>query len=419
MAPEVTDRRTVPPDRFWRSVGVVLSGTVAAQAIPLLGSLVLARQYAPAQYGIFSAWLGMAYLAAVVLTGRFEMALGIVPDGEPRRLAVQATLATIVIAAATMAAAGILLVLLLPGLRRDLTPAMIAAFVPTALLISASQTWQLWAAADGRFRDLTILRVSQSAAITGPQIAAGFLWPEASSLALSHLAGVAAGVCVAAWRMPLGPIAAFRDHVPAFWRRHRGFPVFSLPADTVNTAAAQLPLLIVTSRFGAEAAGLLALTLRTLGAPIALLGASVLDVFRRRAATGFRERGECRAEYLETFRVLALGSIVLSPIVVLLGEPLFTLAFGARWARAGTIAAWLMPMFALRFVASPLSYMVYVAGKQHVDLVWQVCLLGMTLATLWLPAGFDGAMKWYSAGYGAMYVVYLVLSYRFSLGTRR
>jgi O-antigen/teichoic acid export membrane protein len=400
-------------------VGVVLSGTVAAQAIPLLGSLVLARQYAPAQYGVFSAWLGMAYLAAVVLTGRFEMALGIVPDGEPRRLAVQATLATILLAAAAMAAVGIVALLVFPGLRADLTPAMVAAFVPTSLLIAAAQTWQLWAAADGRFRDLTILRVSQAAAITAPQIAAGFLAPTATTLALSHFCGVLVGVCVAAWRMPLGPLAAFRDHVPSFWRRHRGFPSFSLPADSVNTAAAQLPLLIVTSRFGAEAAGLLALTLRTLGAPIALLGASVLDVFRRRAATAFRERGECRAEYVETFRILSLASIVLSPIVVVLGEPLFAVVFGARWARAGAIAAWLVPMFALRFVASPLSYMVYVAGKQHVDLAWQVCLLGVTLATLWLPGGFDGAMKWYSAGYGSMYLVYLMLSYRFSLGTRR
>ena len=80
------------PGRFWRSVGVVLSGAAAAQVIPLIGSLALARLYAPAQFGLFAAWLGMAHLAAVVITGRYENALALEHDGEPRRVGAAATL---------------------------------------------------------------------------------------------------------------------------------------------------------------------------------------------------------------------------------------------------------------------------------------------------------------------------------------
>lgn len=72
---------------FWRSVASVLTGTALAQAIPILGSLVIARQYAPSEFGRFSAWLGLVLLAAVALTGRFETALALEPDGEPRRRA--------------------------------------------------------------------------------------------------------------------------------------------------------------------------------------------------------------------------------------------------------------------------------------------------------------------------------------------
>jgi O-antigen/teichoic acid export membrane protein len=66
---------------FWRSVGLVLTGTVAAQSIPLLGALVIARIYAPTEFGVFSAWMGIVMLAAVVVTGRFEMALAVEVDG--------------------------------------------------------------------------------------------------------------------------------------------------------------------------------------------------------------------------------------------------------------------------------------------------------------------------------------------------
>ena len=58
------------------------------------------------------------------------------------------------------------------------------------------------------------------------------------------------------------------------------------------------------------------------------------------------------------------------------------------------------------------------AGKQHVDLAWQCALLATTLATLWLPATFGTALGAYSLGYSLLYVVYLGLSYRYSLGVR-
>ena len=193
--------------------------------------------------------------------------------------------------------------------------------------------------------------------------------------------------------------------------------MLSLPADSINSAAAQLPLLIVGSRFGAENAGLLALTLRVLGAPIALLGSAVLDVFRRRSAASWRVQGHCSEDYTRTFNVLALGSLAALPLA-LFTEPLFAFAFGERWRMSGTIALWLLPMFALRFVASPLSYLFYVAGKQHVDLAWQCGLLAMTLGTLWLPPSPSAALLAYSAGYSAMYGLYLALSYRYSRGAR-
>ena len=89
-----------------------------------------------------------------------------------------------------------------------------------------------------------------------------------------------------------------------------------------------------------------------------------------------------------------------------------TIPRSARLARRFDLSA-------LRFVASPLSYTFYVAGKQHADLAWQVTLLCVTLASLRLPSHHGAALQWYSAGYSMLYVVYLFLSYRFSLGGRQ
>jgi O-antigen/teichoic acid export membrane protein len=212
------------------------------------------------------------------------------------------------------------------------------------------------------------------------------------------------------------PWSEFWIKLKLFWVCHRRFPLFALPADFINTVAGQLPLLVIASRFGAESSGLFALTARVLGAPIGLLGAAVLDAFKRSAATSYREQGHCRDDYVRTFRLLAALGAALALGVMLVAEPLFASAFGEPWRQAGVIAFWLMPMFVMRFLASPLSYVFYIAGKQQIDLLWQCALLAVTLSAFLLPSDFEASVKAYAFGYAALYVIYLVLSYRCSKG---
>jgi O-antigen/teichoic acid export membrane protein len=410
-----------PSPRFWRQVGAVLGGTALAQLIPLVGSLAIARLYVPAEFGLFAAWLGAASLAAVAATGRYEVALALEADGAPRRIAVRATLVTVLLAGLPLGAGAAILAI--SGRLAGVPTALTLWFVPTALGIAACQTWLTWAAAEGQLAQLSRLRILQAALITTAQIGAGIVWPSAESLAAAQALGLALSLLAAARLLPLrapgpgldGPVLA---GMRSFWSRRRRFPLLSLPADGINAAAAQLPVLVVGARFGVEVAGHLALTMRVLAAPVALLGSAVLDVFRRRSAQSWREHGHCRDDFRQTFKVLATGAALVAIALALSAEPLFVLAFGPQWREAGTMALWLLPMFALRFVASPLSYLFYVAEKQHVDLAWQAVLLVMTLLTLWLPSGHAAALQAYSLGYCAMYAVYLLLSYRFSLGAR-
>lgn len=391
-----------------------------AQAIPLFGSLVIARLYAPTDFGAFSAWLGLVTLSAVLITGRFEVTLAIVEDGAPRKFAAVATLTTSILSCVVLAIITTAGYFWLPSLR-GVAPALFIAFVPASLLTAAAQIWQSWAAADGQYRILSGMRIVQALGVTCTQIVVGFFAPNANALALGHVLGLLVGVSFGVYTMPLAisslrSFAEFLSDLRSFWLRHRRFPLLSLPADSINSASAQIPMLLIASNYGSEAAGLFALAMRVLGAPIGLLGAAVRDVFKRSAAANYREQGNCRDDYIRTFRVLAAGGALLAIGVMLVSEPLFVLAFGEPWREAGFIAIWLMPMFALRFVASPLSYVFYIADKQHVDLVWQCSLLFMTVTAFTLPAVMETSIKIYSIGYSLLYVAYLWLSYRYSKG---
>lgn len=406
---------------FLRSVGSVLSGTLVAQLIPIAGTLVLARIFDPAAFGVFSAWLGGVLFLAVVLTCRFETSLAVEADGLPRRFGVAMTLVTIGLTSLIAAVLVWLGAILKLEVLTRLPVGLLASAVPTAALIAATQTLQNWAAADGRYRHLTIMRITQATSIVLLQIVIGLVWADPTGLGLGYLAGACFGLAVSIVLMPLDKTqcSGLKAELLAYWRMHRRFPIYSLPADAVNAAAAQLPVLVVAARFGAEAAGLLAMAMRMLGAPMSLLAASVLDVFKRHAGQAYRERGECRAEYLHAFRILVVVAAVAGVAIGFGAEPVFALVFGEVWLGAGTMALWLLPRFVIGFVASPLSYMVYVAGKQHLDLIWQLALLTMTLATLLLVDSTQWALVSYGVGYSGLYLVYLLMSYQFSLGSRQ
>ena len=73
----------------------------------------------------------------------------------------------------------------------------------------------------------------------------------------------------------------------------------------------------------------------------------------------------------------------------------------------------------MKFVASPLSYTLYISNQQLTDLIWQIALFVMTWAVFALGSDLQASVGYYSAGYSLLYVVYLVLSYRAARGAAK
>jgi len=142
----------------------------------------------------------------------------------------------------------------------------------------------------------------------------------------------------------------------------------------------------------------------------------VQDVFKRHAAIAFAQLGNCAAIYKNMFVVLVPGGVIFIAITWAIGEQMFILVFGEEWREAGKYAVLLSPLFALGFVVSPLSYIIYIVNRQYVDLIWQVTLLLTVSIALLGPAMLQQAMIAYSFGYSLMYVSYMVITYRLSLG---
>ena len=398
-----------------------------AQLLPLLASPVLARLYSPVEFGVFGLFFSLCAISSVVASGRYELAILLPAEHERAYHLVLLAAGLTVVVALLAGLVGWLeadywsQLLGEPGVARWL-PLVSIGIVSTA----GYQVFNYWFNRQERYRLMAGTRTLRSAVQVMASIGFGLIQGLAGGLVLGWLTGQLSGLVafVRQFLQQTKPYAAEARFatVREVARRYARFPAFSVPADSINVVTAQMPLWILATYFDTSVTGQVFFTQRVLAAPLGVIGAAFGDVFKQRASLAFIESGRCDDVWRKTFKVLLLIALPIGAVVVLGGPFLFKLIFGDDWMQAGHYARLLSPYILLAFVASPLSRVVYVAEKQHFDLMWQIILLIVTLGGL-LYGSHRGdpelAVTLYAVAYSFMYVIYLLMSYQFAKGRTR
>lgn len=408
---------SMPRSDFWKNLLTVLAGATGAQAVPLLVAPLLTRMCTPAEMGAFSVWLGVIAVTSIAATLRFDAAMVLDHDHAQQGVcfSVVASWATLLALALTACMLGAR-TLGLPALGTMSWFELLTIGAGT-WLTACMQTTLAYAASHKQFRKAAKAKVLQAATIAASQLALLHAGLDSAGLLAGQLIGLAAGLWAA--RRLLSPPAArlslaLDREQRAYLVRHQAFWRYSLPSSLLNAVVGQLPLFMIGIHHGALAAGLFALAQRVLGAPVSLIAASVLDVFKREAVREFQSVGHCRDAYRSTFRVLLLLALAPSLVLLLFAPQLFGWIFGPDWRPAGELARILAPLCFLNFIASPLSYVFFVAGQQKTELLWQVALFLVTFAVFMAPLSLRHCLLGYMAGRSLLYLVYLYMSHQCS-----
>jgi O-antigen/teichoic acid export membrane protein len=417
----------LPVDRdqsaFIRNAATLALGAGAAQLLLLLASPLLTRLYTDEQFGVFASIYSLMVIAGVASTGRYDAAILIQKD--PAKAAGIFRLCLRVTTVVAVCALGVVLVFREPlaGLARLNEHSWFLFIIPPFIVIDGlNKAFNAWGLYRTSFTRLSQCKLVQSLVTVVSQSASGVGGSGPTGL----LGGQICGQVGALWWLsrPVRADLKTLPPSPAFspgrlGSEYREFPLLFLPADFINVLANQLPVLMMTSFFGAAVVGWYALTQRVLGAPLSLVSSAILDVFKERSARDFREQGNCLALYKSTFRTLSRAGAIPFLLVALVAPTAFTVLFGPSWTEAGRYAQILAPMFYLRFVASPLSYVLYVAQKPRIDLAWQITLVIVTLLAMILGRFYMSpmiAIASFSGLYSLMYIAYLIICYRVARG---
>ncbi|WLI77671.1 oligosaccharide flippase family protein [Kosakonia sp. H02] len=400
---------------FFRNVFTLMFGTSIAQLIPILISPVLTRAYTPTEFGVFATFTTLATIIGTIATGRYELAITL-PRNLTKALSIVIFSFSITIFVSLLWLFFFLYFRLevAQSIKNELVAPWLTWVPIFAFFYAGYQIINYWHNRQARFKVLAISRVFQSIITGTVQLLAGILQ--------FGIGGLVAGVVIGQmfsfiwllakakqdWSSLIGYVSMRR--VLFQGREYVNFPLIDGPTSLLNVFSSQLPNILFAILFSPSYAGFYFLTQRVLQAPVTLISGAFLDVFKQKASEEFSRFGHAKNIYKKTF--VALFSISTIPAIIgfIFLPVLFKFFFGKSWYEAGVFGQILIPAIYMRFVVSPLSFIIYIAQKQKWNLICMILLCcGVTFSLLY-GANATDAVVGISASYVIYYIMHLMIS---------
>lgn len=371
---------------FLRSALVLVSGAALAHVITAIALPILTRLYTPDDFSTLAVFTSISSILAVSACLRFDIAIPMPAQDEEAFNLLILAMGCLVIVSLLIGIGLLIAPFSLSELigRLDLQPYL--WLIPISIfLMGAYSALQNWFVRHKAFTLIARSRIAQSAACAGTQIGMAHFGFGSIGLIFGYLLNSGAGCLTLGFRLIsnkqfwLNVKKVNVSGLTQAWCNYSLFPKYSTWEALTNSAAIQLPIIIIAAiTVGAEA-GYLLLAISVIQAPMALFGTAIGQVYLSRAPEAYRQNclGEFTAEVLGGLIKAGVGPLIAIGIVSPL---LFGAVFGEGWERAGLLVSWMTPWFILQFLASPVSMVLHVTGNQRIAFCFQ--LFGLIIRVL-------------------------------------
>jgi len=384
--------KRIKKNDFAANVLKLITGTALGQLITVVVSPLLARLYAPEDFGLLAVYISIVSILSVIISLRYETA--IVLPGDDNQAIDLVLLASIVAFAFSL----IILVIALFFNDQLLTLIGYPQFKVYLYLIPLStffygcyQVLSFWMTRLQRFNFLAVSKAAKEASANATQLGWGFfLSPGAFGLILGQITGNAFGFLFLLHSVYQQIKQRFTSGIMARLKKvliaYKKFPLYTSWATLINSTSQNIPALLLAIFFTPAIAGYYALATRVVSLPIALIGNSVRQVYFQKA-TEIYNRGEDLFQifYRTTLNLALLGLFPIA-VIIIWGEPLFTFVLGAEWGEAGRFAAILSFWLFFGFVNPPAVSNLLILKQNRIQLIWEILLLFFRVLALIIGA---------------------------------
>lgn len=343
-----------------RKILTLLAGNASAQLVLALGSVILARLFAPEQFGEFGFVVSAGMVLSHVVTLSLENTFMLTRTDEQKAITFALMAINFVMVSLGMAVGSAFFI---GNTIKSvwISWELVFAVILSTFLYSTFKASTQYRLSVNQFRRVSAAKLIQSTSIVLFQVA---LFQIQTGLLLGYFAGTAVAlVIILPWALPF-----FRLSPNDFWaflRRYRNFPLFAAPANLLAALSTNAVVFLMPFVLDFSAVGLYLMAHRITSLPLTYLTTSIGQAY-------FSEITGPNADIRRTTEKLILRSWLLATPVFLLfmlgSEPAFRILLGDEWRQSGQIASILAPLLLITFAVSPLSYIFPATENQKLDL---------------------------------------------------
>lgn len=379
-------------EKVIRGMSTLLVGASSARAVGLIAVPVLTRIYSPEDYGILSIYSSLVLIIAPFLTLRYVQAIPLTrQEGSAFNLMVLSFACAIVMSAIACIVLWLGQSMIFNLISMEQLRAWWWLVLVGAIGMAFYEMMSMWATRARAYRAIAKTQFSQSCLGEATKVLLGVIGVTPLGLLLGQAASLSGGSIALYLKFK----EDFGRHVRkvtftrvlAMAQHFRSYPIYRLPSQILLVISMQGPLILSSVYFSVDVVGQLGLALMVLSLPANLLGESVSRAFYAEAAkVGRRNPKRIKKMTFTTMAHLAIIGIVPTVLLILSGEAIFMLAFGAEWSKAGAFASCLSVYLLFQFIQKPVSYLMYIFDAQQKLLYLSAQRVVLMFGCFWLGA---------------------------------
>lgn len=371
------------------------SGTTLSQLILILAMPVISRLYPIHEFGTAALFISLIAIISPISGLRYEMAI-LLPKDENEGIQLLyihgfLTLTIGTVAGCLIGSNSHLLSSLLnaPSLEKYLW-----LTGPGIILLGFANGFNIWTTRKIRYLNLAKAKVFSSALTVIIQIISGLLGVlAAASLILGNLFGKLLEN-IALCKTTIKDFKRYKitetrlSQYKKILKRYKKFPLFNTWSTLLNTLSWMTPAFLLSHFFTLEIVGFYAAGDRVIRTPMNVIGRAISQVFFQRGAEDFRD-GNLGKLFLDTIQMLTRIGLLPTLALSLIGQDLFIVLLGEKWAEAGLYTQILSIWGFVWFISSPISTIMSIVEKQEKALIFNIVNLITRILSIWIGGIFE------------------------------
>lgn len=415
--------RLKPKSEFSRNVLTLMTGTTIAQVIPIGISPILTRLYSPEDFGVFALIMAVSLIFSSIAAGRYDMAIMLPKKNSD---AIHLVYLSIIISLSFSILLLFILVIFSDEISVLLKNELIKPWLFTIpIIVALTSMYSVLNVYNSRIKKFKTIKnavITKSVVLSSIQVLFGFLKPSSFGLiSASIVSGISSNyrlyknITLDVKEMNL---TIKKDQLFFLAKRFKNFPIYSSWSIFASSISLNIVSLFIGSFFSVVSLGFYSIMERTLSMPMILIGNAIGQVFFQKAAQEYKEEYRCSLTFRKTFVRLLLISIPLFIFLTLCVEDIFIFVFGENWKVAGEYAIIMLPLFMIRFIVVPLTFVTVIINKEYISMFIQIGFLILTTSIFTIFYSINYSLKdiltIYSYSASIYYLCFLIFLYLLS-----